>query len=538
MFGSGAMTNPISDLKKTACIMSVGSNTTEAHPVIGLEVKQAVRRGAKLLVINPRQIELVKLAHLWLKPRPGTNVALLMGMARVIMDEGWQDTAFIEERCENFEPFRESLAQYNLDYVSRVTEVPAGDIVKAARMYACTKPATIMYAMGITQHSHGTDGVMAIANLAMLTGNVGRPGSGVNPLRGQNNVQGACDMGALPDVYPGYQKVTDPVVREKFASAWGRAPEPKKGLTLTDIIHAACEGKIKAIYLMGENPLLSEPDIEHVKKAFSRLEFLAVQDIFLTETAQMAHVVLPGTSFAEKDGTFTNTERRVQRVRKAIEPTGESRPDWQIICSLAQRMGANGFDFQTAHQIMHELKELTPIYGGVSLECLEQGSVQWPCPTPSHPGTPMLHAEKFSRGRGKFMPVKYAPPAELPDNEYPLMLTTGRSLYQYHTGTMTRKIKGLNAMLNEEKLEINPQDAATLGVVNAEWVKVTSRRGEVKVKACLTEKTLPGVVYMTFHFAESPANALTGTAVDPQAKTPDYKVCAVRVEKLTEAANV
>jgi formate dehydrogenase alpha subunit len=538
MFGSGAMTNPISDIYKTACIMSIGSNTTEAHPVIGVQVKQAVRRGAKLIVINPRRIELVKLANVWLRPKPGTNVALLMGMARIILEKGLHDPAYVEGRCENFEPFRQSLEQYDLQTVAGITGVPAADIVKAAELYATCAPATIMYAMGVTQHSFGTNGVMAVANLAMLTGNVGKPGSGVNPLRGQNNVQGACDMGALPDVYPGYQKVTDEAARSKFAAAWGRVPEGGAGLTLTEMAGQMLAGKIKAVYLMGENPLLSEPDLAHVRSAFASLEFLAVQDIFLTETAELAHVVLPGTSFAEKDGTFTNTERRIQRVRKAVEPVGQSRPDWQIVCALASRMGAAGFDYHNSKQIMHELKGLAPIYGGVSHESLEELSLQWPCPEHGHPGTPVLHCERFSRGLGRFMPIDYSPPAESPDEEYPLLLTTGRNLYQFHTGTMTRRVKGLSQRVSEEKLEINPQDAAALGVADGETVKISSRRGSLSLKTQVTDITPPGVVYMTFHFWESPVNLLTGAGRDPTAKTPDYKVCAVRVEKLTEATHV
>jgi formate dehydrogenase alpha subunit len=503
-----------------------------------MEIKQAVRRGAKLIVVNPRRIELVNRADLWLRPRPGTNVPLLMGMARVILDEGLHDATFIGERCENFELFRQSLEQYDLENVSRITGIAQEDIVKAARMYASNRPATIIYGMGVVHQSFGTDGVMAIADLAMLTGNVGRPGSGVNPLRGQNNVQGACDMGALPDVYPGYQKVTDTAVQQKFARVWGKVPEAKKGLTIPEMLDAACEGKVKAMYIIGENPLLSDPDINHVKKAFSKLELLIVQDIFMTETARMAHVVLPGASFAEKDGTFTKTERRVQRVRKAVEPVGESRPDWQIVCSLAHKMGAEGFTYQTTNQIMQEINSLAPIYGGISFECLEQESLQWPCPAPNHGGTPILHMDKFSRGRGKFMPLDYKPSVELPDASYPLVLSTGRSLYQYHTGTMTRRVKGLNTLLNEERLEINPQDAAGLNISDGDWVQVTSRRGSIKVKAHPTENNPPGLVYMTFHFAESPANVLTGAAVDPVTQTPDYKVTAVRVVKLTEAADV
>jgi formate dehydrogenase alpha subunit len=532
-FGSGAMTNSIGDLKDSACILSIGANTTETHPVIGFEIKQAVRRGSKLIVINPRRIGLAQHANLWLRPRSGTNVPLLMGMCRAILDNGWQDDAFIAERCENFDALKESLAQYDLESVSRITGVGAEDILAAARMYAQNSPASIMYAMGITEFGHGTDNVMAVGNLAMLTGNLGKPGAGVNPLRGQNNVQGACDMGALPTVYSGYQSVADPAVQEKFAKAWGKAPSLKPGLTLTEIFDAACEGKIKALYLVGENPMLSDADIGHIKKALGNLEFLVVQDIFPTETTALAHVVLPGASFAEKDGTFTNTERRVQRVRQAIEPAGGSRPDWLITCQIARRMGASGFDFKNPYEILDEINQLTPSYGGITHERLEAcGSLQWPCPTTEHPGTPILHTQKFTRGRGKFMPLSYKPPFEMPDAEYPLLLNTGRSLFQWHTGTMTRRVKGLNAFMSEEKLQLHPADAQKLAIGDGDMVSIASRRGQVTARARVTDVTPQGSVFMTFHFRETPTNRLTNPAIDPVAKTPEYKVCAVRVEKL------
>ncbi|HEY54964.1 MAG TPA: molybdopterin-dependent oxidoreductase, partial [Dehalococcoidia bacterium] len=399
------------------------------------------------------------------------------------------------------------------------------------RMYATNRPAAIFYAMGITQHSHGTDNVIATANLAMLTGNVGKPGTGVNPLRGQNNVQGACDVGALPNVYPGYQAVADGDIRSKFEAAWGGSLPQEPGLTITEMIDAAYDRKIKAIYLMGENPLLSEPDISHAREALEKLDFLVVQDIFLSETAQLADVVLPGASFAEKEGTFTNTERRVQRVRKAIEPIGDSRPDWWITCQVAKKMGNGGFDFASPAKIMDEIASLTPSYGGISYKRLEKGGLQWPCPTKEHPGTPILHTKQFTRGKGRFIPLEYKPPMELPDRKYPLVLTTGRSLYHFHTGTMTRRVEGLN-ILKGEAVEMNPEDASALGIADGEKVKVISRRGEVTATAKITGVSPPGVVFMAFHFAESPANMLTNPAIDPVAKIPEYKVCAARVEKI------
>jgi len=530
-FGSGAMTNSIHDIGDAACILAIGTNTTEAHPVIGLEIKRAVSNGGKLIIANPREIELVRFADLWLRQRPGTDVALLMGMMQVIVDEGLLDSSFIEERCENFDAFKESLKDFALDSVERITGVPGEKVAEAARMYATNKPAAILYAMGITQHSHGTDNVIATANLAMLTGNIGKPASGVNPLRGQNNVQGACDMGALPNVYPGYQSVADPAVQEKFESAWGYSLNSSPGLTLTEMFKASDKGQIKAVYLIGENPVLSDPDANHVKKSLEALEFLVVQDIFLSETAQLADVILPSTSFAEKDGTFTNTERRVQRVRKAIEPVGDSQPDWWVTCQIAQRMGAKGFDFEHPSQIMDEIASLTPSYGGISYGRLEDSGLQWPCPTPEHPGTPILHTQQFTRGKGKFIPLEYKPPMELPDNEYPLILTTKRSLYHFHTGTMTRKVKGLNILLGEELMEINPSDASAFDIADGEMVKVISRRGEVVAKSKVTEASPIGVVSMDFHFAESPVNMLTNPALDPVAKIPEFKVCAVRVER-------
>jgi formate dehydrogenase alpha subunit len=531
-FGSGASTNSINDMNYAKCILAIGTNTTEAHPIIGMNIRKAVRQGTtQLIVANPLEIDLVRDADLWLQHRAGTDVVLLMGMMKIIVDEGLMDAEFIEERCENYDFFKDSLKNYPLDFVDSITGVPSEKIVKAARMYATSSPGSIIYTMGITQHTHGTDNVIAVANLAMLTGNIGMPGAGVNPLRGQNNVQGACDLGALPNVYTGYQSVSNEVLREKFEVAWGCKLNPEPGKTLTEITPAAHEGQIKAIYLMGENPYLSDPDATHAREAFQRLDFFVVQDIFLSETAGMADVVLPATTFAEKDGTFTNTERRVQRVRKAIEPVGDSRPDWWITCQIAQHMGAKGFDFDHPSQIMDEIADVTPSYGGINYGRLETGSLQWPCPTEDHPGTPILHTDLFSRGKGHFVPLVYKPPAELPDEEYPLVLTTDRSLFQFHTGTMTRKVKGLNVLRGEELVEMNPQDAEALEIEDGEIVQIISRRGEISARARVTESSPPGTVAMTFHFAESPTNELTNPALDPVSKIPEYKVCAVKIRK-------
>ncbi len=533
-FGSGSMTNSIEEIADAKCILAIGTNTTEDHPVIALEIKKAVDKGAKLIVADPREIPLCRMAHIWLRHRPGTDVALLMGLCRVIFDEGLLDKAFVEQRCENFEEFKNALKGFNIELVSEITGVPAATIAEAARVYATNGPASILYAMGITQHSHGTDNVLAVANLAMLTGNVGKRASGVNPLRGQNNVQGACDMGALPNVFTGYQQVAGPSARSKFEAAWGCTLPSEPGLVLTDMFHAMDEGKVKAVYIIGENPVLSDPDARHIKEALSKLEFLVVQDIFLTETAQFAHVVLPGASFAEKNGTFTNTERRVQRVRRAIAPLGTARPDWQIVCEVARRMRSRGFEFATAEDVMKEIADVTPSYGGISFARLENGSLQWPCPTEDHPGLQFLHEGMFSRGKGKFAALEYKPPKERPDDTYPLVLTTGRSLFHYHTGTMTRKSKGLNELKGEEEVEINPQDAKALGIADGDKVRVISRRGKVIARAKVTNSLMKGVVFMTFHFAESATNLLTNPALDPVSKIPELKFCAVRVEKVIE----
>ena len=525
------MTNSIEEIADAGCVFAIGTNTTEEHPVIALEIKKAIKKGSRLIVANPRHIGLCDIADVWLRHRPGTDVALLMGMARVIVDENLIDKTFVKERCEDFDQFKSALKHFDLKWVSKTTGVPEADIAKAARIYATERPSSILYAMGITQHSHGTDNVLATANLAMLTGNVGKRACGVNPLRGQNNVQGACDLGALPNVYTAYQQVANTSVREKFEAAWGCTLPSGPGLVLTEMFTAIDEEKIKAMYLMGENPVLSDPDAKHVEASLNKLEFLVVQDIFLTETAWLADVVLPASSFAEKDGTFTNTERRVQRVRKAVEPIGDSRPDWQITCDLAKRMGAKGFEFLHASEIMEEIVDLTPSYGGITYDRLERGGLQWPCPTEDHEGTQYLHDSMFARGKGKFSPLKYQPPAEQPDDEYPLILTTGRSAFHFHTGTMTRKSEGLNILRPEELVELNPKDAGALGVEDGDQVTVVSRRGTVSAKAKVTDESPEGTVFMTFHFAESMTNLLTNPALDPVAKIPEYKVCAIRVEK-------
>jgi len=543
-FGSGAMTNSVPEFSaETQCFLITGSNTTEAHPLVATHILKAKERGAKIIVIDPREVQIGRLADLYLRFRPGTDVAWLNGMMNVIISEGLEDRAFIEERTEGYEELRQVVMEYPPERVEEITGIPADGLRTAARMYAQNKPAAILYAMGITQHTTGTDNVKSCANLAMLTGNVGVAGSGVNPLRGQNNVQGACDLGGLPNVYPGYQSVTSPEIHEKFERAWGSTSDLNVGLTVTEMIDAAGDGRLRALYVMAENPMLSDPDINHVRRCLEQIEFLVVQDIFLSETAQLAHVVLPGASFAEKEGTFTGTDRRIQRVRKAIEPIGESWPDWKIICELAKRLTQYAirntqytarnthWDYTSPKEIMSEIASLTPIYGGVSYERLEElGFLQWPVPTPDHPGTPYLHRGKFTRGLGRFHAIHFQEAAELPDEEYPFILTTGRLMFQWHTGTMTRRSEKLEQEVPEAYVEMHPDDAERIGLDGARKVRVTSRRGEIELGVRVTGRIRPGVVFIPFHFAEAAANALTHAALDPVAKIPEYKVCAVRVE--------
>jgi formate dehydrogenase alpha subunit len=541
-FGSGAMTNNIADMQQNAkTILVIGSNTTEQHPVIGTKIRSAVRKGAKLIVADPRAIDLASIATLYVRQRPGTDLALLNGMAHVIIKEGLEDKEFIANRTENFEAVRATVEKYTPEYVSEITGIPADDIVQAARIYATDKPSSICYAMGITQHTVGHNNVLAIANLAMLTGNVGKPGASVSPLRGQNNVQGSCDVGALPNYFTGYQRVIDDASREKFEKAWGVKLDNKPGLTVGEMIAGAHEGNVKALWVIGENVAMSDPDSNHVAESLKHLDLFVVQELFMTETAQMADVVLPAASFAEKDGTFSNTERRIQRVRKAVNPPGQALSDWEIMCAIAKKVKAKlgmenpdaGWQFKSASEIMEEIASLTPQYAGVTYERLEGKGLQWPVLNKEHPGTPILHTVQFSRGKGFFSPVEHQEPAELTDKQYPFWLTTGRILQHYHTGAMTRRVPGLEQLAPEERIELNPDDAAKLGVNDGDWLKVSSRRGEVEARAWVTERVGHGVVFMTFHYAEALTNALTNTAVDPVAKIPELKVCAVQVEKAT-----
>jgi formate dehydrogenase alpha subunit len=525
------MTNSIPEFENADCVLITGSNTSEAHPLIATRIMRAKANGAKVIVVDPRTTQTAMLADLHLKQRPGTDVAWLNGMMHVIISEGLADEAFIASRTENSDELRALVAEYPPELVEEITGIPAQDLIQAAKIYGQAEKASVVYAMGITQHTNGVDNVLSCANLAMLTGNVGRPSTGVNPLRGQNNVQGACDMGGLPNVYPGYQAITVDAVRAKFEAAWDTQLSPSVGLTVTEMVELAGTGEVKAMYVMGENPLVADPDINHARECLERLDFLVVQDIFLSETAEIAHVVLPGASYAEKNGTFTVTDRRVLPVYQAIEPLADCKPDWKIICLLAKELGAAGFDFESPEAVMREIAEMTPIYGGVNYERLATGEVlHWPCPSAEHPGTPFLHQGRFSRGVGKFHAIPYKGPAELPDDEYPLTLTTGRIMFHFHTGTMSRRSEKLHNEVPEAYVELHPDDAQRIGLGRDSRVRVGSRRGEIELAARVTDRITPGVVFIPFHFAEAAANALTNSAFDPIAKIPEYKVCAVRIE--------
>ena len=526
-FGQGAMSNSYSDFEKTELLFVIGSNTTECHPIIGSIIKRRVKfDGAKLIVADPRSTELSEYATVGLHHKPGTDVALINGLMHVIIRDGLEDKEFIRERTEGFEDMRQLVERYTPEVVETIAGVPQSDLEAAAHLFGEAKSACILYGMGITQHTTGTDNVKSVANLLLLTGNIGREGTGFSPLRGQNNVQGACDLGALPNVYPGYQKVDDPAVRTKFETAWECELSDHPGVTVTEIADAIYRGDIKGLYVMGENPMLSEPDLEHFRRAVEKLEFLIVQDIFLSETAWLADVVFPAAAFAEKDGTFTNTERRVQRVRQALMPPGEAKADWEILSALAERM-RQPFGYQDASQIMEEIASLTPIYGGIHYDRLDQGSLQWPCSDTSHPGTPFLYQDGFARGRGKFHAIDYIPPAESISKGYPLILTTGRVLEHWHTGTMSRRSNVLTALCPNGVVEMHPSDAAKLGLVEGDSVIVASKRGQVEAPLHITEKSPPGVVFMPFHWHEAAANILTNNALDPVAKIPEYKVSAV-----------
>ncbi|MBN1451871.1 MAG: molybdopterin-dependent oxidoreductase [Anaerolineales bacterium] len=547
------MSNSMDDVaQKAETFFVIGSNTTEQHPVFGTMLRRAVRfRGAKLIVADPRRIDLCDFATLHLQHKPGSDIALLNGLMYIILDKGWEAKDFIAERTENLDEFKATIMDYPPTRVSEITGVPVNQLYEAAELMAASKPMAVMWAMGITQHISGVRNVMTLANLQMLLGNMGVPGGGVNPLRGQNNVQGACDMGGLPNVYPAYQPVTSEEAQKKFKEAWGRTSSTKVGLTVTEMVPGILEDKIYALYILGEDPVMSDPDTSHIRECLEKLDFLVLQEIFPSETAAYADVLLPGVSFAEKTGTFTNTERRVQMVHQAIEPLGDAKPDWWIIAELAKRILARtpdsqplngpfaGWNYPDTSAIMDEINALTPSYGGITHARLDAGErLQWPCPDAEHQGTPVLHIGKFARGLGKFMPIDNVPPAEEPSDDYPMVMSTGRVLYHWHGGQMTRRSKGIMQVYGEALIEVNPDDADKMGInpsmnsgqVGKDRVRVTSRRGSIEAQAWVTDRVPPGMVYANFHFPEASANELTQAVLDPVAKIPEYKVTAVKVE--------
>jgi predicted molibdopterin-dependent oxidoreductase YjgC len=551
MLGSAAMSNDIAGIADSDVMLVIGSNTTETHPIIGLRMKQAaMHHGAEIIVADPRRIKLVDHARLWLNQRPGTDAALINAMCHVIVRDDLVDRDFVKTRTENFEAFAAAVAECSPEWAEKITGVPAANIEEAARIYGSAERAGIFYTMGITQHTSGTDNVRSLANLALITGNFGKRGAGLNPLRGQNNVQGASDMGCVPVYLPGYQRVDDDAVRERFEKLWGGSLPAKPGLTATEMTQAMIDGRIEALWIMGENPVMSDPNSSHAQKAFESVKFLVVQDIFLTETAELADVVLPAASFAEKEGTFTNTERRVQRVRQALLPPKGVRDDYTIIQLISARMDygqeikadsvfqpdASKTAVSISEEVFCEIGEAWPALAGIDYKRLESIGIQWPCPTKDHPGSPLLFEHEFPRGLASLTPVSWKNPEELPNAEYPFILTTGRVLYQYHTGTMTRRSLLLENADRGPFIEINPGDADRLDIKDGEEVRVVSRRGRITLPALVTDGIGSGVTFIPFHYREAAANLLTNDALDPFCKIPEIKVCAVRIEAVAKGS--
>jgi formate dehydrogenase alpha subunit len=538
--GSSAMSNSIGEMENLEAFIVTGSNTTETHPVISNFLKRAVRKnGAKLIVVDPRQIEMTDHAQLWLRQNPGTDVAVFQAMAHVVVKEKLYDEDFIGRRTEGFSQYIESLEQYTPEWAEEVSGVPADDIREAARIYAKAERASIYWGMGISQSTHGTDNTLALVNLALMCGHVGKAGTGLNPLRGQNNVQGCSDSGGLPNVFTAYQRVDDPQVKGKFEQHWGTTLNPLPGLTATEMVTAAVDKSVRGMFVLGENPMMSEPNQDHTRHALEQLEFLVCQDIFLNETGELADVILPATSFAEKDGTFTNSDRRIQRCRTAVPPVGNSRADWDILCDLGrrieQRLGkklTNGFTFDSPAAIWEEMRQMTPEFWGIDYARLErEGGVHWPCPSFDHPGTPFLFADSFPRGKGKFWEVDYGTNSEQPDEEYPYNLSTGRVLYHWSGSTMTGRSR-LEEIYPEATCEMHPVDAASMELETGDWVRVSSRRGAIQLRLLVTERSPRRTIFVPFHFAEAAANLLTLDRVDGRAKIPDYKNTAVTIEKV------
>lgn len=543
--GSSAMSNSIAEMENLDTFIVTGSNTTETHPVISLFMKKAIRKNdATLIVIDPRQIELTDFATLWLRQKPGTDVAVYQTMANVVVTEKLYNPDFIEQRTEGFDEYIESLEHCTPEWGEEITGIPADDLRQAARLYAKAERAAFYWGMGISQSVHGTDNTLSITNLALMCGHIGKSGTGLNPLRGQNNVQGCSDSGGLPNVYTGYQSVSDPAIKQKFESAWNTNLSDEAGLTVTEMVDGALTGRIKAMVVMGENPMMSEPNLAHAQHAIEELDLLVCIDIFMNETGEMADVILPSASFAEKDGTFTNSDRRLQRVRQALPAVGDSLPDWQIICQLAKRMESQlgfetsaGFDYQDVEEIWEEMRQVTPPFYGITYERIEEeGGVHWPCPSLDHPGTPYLFEDDFPRGRGKFWELEYDSDSEKPDEAYPYHLTTGRVLFHWHGGTMTRRSK-LDEAFPVPIIEMHPDDAQQLQVISGDWIEISSRRGQVTCQVMVTGRSPVGTVFLPFHFVEAAANILTLNKIDPRAKIPDFKMAAVALKKVDAPAS-
>jgi formate dehydrogenase alpha subunit len=543
--GSSAMSNTAAEVIKSDCFIVTGSNAPENHPIIALQMRAAVEKyGAKLIVVDPRRTELCDYATLWLPLKPGTNVPVFTAMAHVIIREELVNQEFVSARTAGFDEFVRSVDKFTPEFAEMVSGVDRNLIVEAARMYAQAERAAIYWGMGISQLSHGTASALSLIHLAFLTGHVGREGTGLNPLRGQNNVQGASDMGAMPHHYPGYMQVDDPENAARWEAAWNIEPgglSREKGLTTTEILSNVHPGGVRSLYIMGENPMMSEPNLNVTRQHMQDLEFLVAQDLFINESGAFADVFLPAVSWAEKEGTFTNTDRRVQRVRQALAARGQARPDWEIICDLAKRIEARlerpntaGWDYTSPEQILREVSSVVPEYAGVKYERIEGDGLQVPVWDDEHPGTPFLFGDRFPSGSGQFFPLDFVPVTESPDDEYPFILTTGRVLEHWHGGTMTRHSQ-LDALYPEARVELNPVDAALMGIQDDQVVRVSSRRGTIVLRATVTPKTTAGVVFIPFHFAEAAANLLTIDALDPKAKIPEFKACAVQIVPVREA---
>lgn len=530
--GAGAMTNSIREIEDAPVIFVIGSNTTESHPVISYSMKRAVKKGSQLIIADPRKIELTRWATRYFRHNVGSDIALLNSLMNEIIKNGWHDDEFIANHTEGFEQLKETVSAYSPEYAAEICGLTPDEIRELAKILGTAERTALFYTLGITEHITGTDNVRTCANLQMLLGNIGKASSGVNPLRGQNNVQGACDMGVLPDVYTGYQKAAVPDVRSKFEQAWGITSLPDtEGTKIPAMFDGIMHGNVKALYLVGENVVMSEPNQSHTVNALKNVDLLIVQDIFMTETAEHADVVLPAACYAETEGTFTNTERRLQRVRKAVDPPGQARDDWWITSEIARRMGYT-MKYSSSEQIWEEIRSLTPSMAGITYKRIENQGLQWPCPDRDHEGTCFLYCDNvFPCGKAVFRPAQWKPAAEVPDEEYPFTLTTGRRLWQYHTGTQTRRSAGFDEICPEELIEVHPEDAGNLEIEDGDYVFAVSRRGKVKAKTWVTDRVAPGVCFMTFHFREACSNVITNNAFDPVAGTAEYKACAVRLEK-------